>query len=186
MSMRSEATLVTAEQLESIDVAGKKVELVAGHLIVSEPPGMYHGVVASRLAVRLSAFVDAHDVGVVGTEVGFRIASDPDTVRAPDVWFASHARMAGEIPRGFARYAPELAVEVLSPTDRRGEVLAKVGQWITGGAELVWLIEPQRRNAQVFRPDGSVSLIGADESLMGEGVLSGFRCPLVELFPAAE
>jgi Uma2 family endonuclease len=184
--MPADAALITAEQLETIDIPGKKVELVRGRLLISEPPGVYHGVVAARLSHALMAFVEARKLGVVVGAAGFKIANDPDTVRAPDACFVSHARLGGNIPKSFAALAPELVAEVISPNDRRGEVLAKVGQWLAGGADLVWVIDPDRRSAQVFRADGSVSLLSADDALDGEGVLPGFSCPLSELLPTNE
>jgi Uma2 family endonuclease len=77
--------------------------------------------------------------------------------------------------------APDLAVEVLSPGDRPGEVLAKVADWLTGGARLVWVLDPERRQVRVFRTDGSESLLGESDALDGEDVLPGFSCPLVDL-----
>ena len=77
--------------------------------------------------------------------------------------------------------APDLVVEILSPGDRPGEVLDKVGQWLNAGVRLVWVLDLVRRNARIYRADGSVSLLGTGESLDGEDVLSGFLCRLDEI-----
>ncbi len=183
MSIMTSTDLVTAEQLEAIDIPGKRVELVRGHVVVREPPGPYHSVVALRLGRALDEFVQPRQLGIVGVEAGFKTASNPDTVRGPDVWFASNARMGGEIPRSFAGFTPELVAEVMSPNDRRGEVMSKVGDWLGGGASLVWVIDPDRRIAQVFRSDGSLSLVNPDGALGGENVLPGFSCELRTLLP---
>jgi Uma2 family endonuclease len=74
--------------------------------------------------------------------------------------------------------APDLVVEVLSPHHRAGETLAKVGDWLEGGVPLVWVMDPERRIARIYRADGSQTTIGADGQLDGEDVLPGFACPL--------
>ena len=87
-------------------------------------------------------------------------------------------RPENRVPAGFPEFAPDLAVEVLSPGDRPGETLAKIGDWLDAGARLVWVIDPARRIARIYRPDGSQSTISDDEQLVGEDVLPGFACPL--------
>ena len=74
--------------------------------------------------------------------------------------------------------APDLAVEVLSPNDRAGEVLAKVADWLSAGCRLVWVVDPVRRLARVYRADGSESHVAEPDGLVGEDVLPGFACPL--------
>jgi Uma2 family endonuclease len=76
---------------------------------------------------------------------------------------------------------PELVVEVLSPGDRPGEVLAKVADWLNGGARLVWIVDPERRLGRVHRQDGSVTLLAESETLDGEDVVPGFSCPLATI-----
>ena len=95
-------------------------------------------------------------------------------MRAPDVAFIRNARLPEPPPRGFAEMAPDLAVEVLSPDDYTPEVLEKVADWLQAGARLVWIIDPIRANARVYRADGSESLLGLNDSLDGEDVLPGF------------
>lgn len=175
--------LMTSVELERLDLPNKSTELVRGRLIVREPPGTYHGRVQSKLNVRVGVFVDAHNLGAVfGQDTGFKIASDPDTVRAPDLAFVARVRVGLIARRGYAQLAPDLAVEILSPDDRPGEVLAKVGDWLDAGTQIVWVIDPERRTAQVYRADGGIAIIGADGALDGEALLPGFSCPLAELF----
>src|SRR6266487_2290141 len=172
-------TLVTADQLERLRLPDKRVELVKGVLIVKEPAGYRHGAVAARLAKILMDYADAQDLGqVVAAETGFTLASDPDTVRAPDAAFIRRERLPDPPPAGFARLAPDLVVEVLSPDDRPGEVLAKVADWLSAGTRLVWVIDPERRLARVYRHDGTEATIAGAEVLDGEDVLPGFSCPL--------
>jgi Uma2 family endonuclease len=116
---------MTAAELERVDIPGKVTELIRGQLVVREPPGTRHGMIAATLCYVLGAFVRREKIGAVfAQDTGFRIESDPDTARAPDVAYLSNARLSAVAPRGYAAVAPDLAVEVLSPDDRAGEVLA--------------------------------------------------------------
>lgn len=171
--------LLTGDDLLRLNVQDKRAELVRGRLVIREPAGLRHGVVTMELARRLSEFVRSHALGiVVAAETGFKLSSNPDTVRAPDVAFVRASRVPDPLPRGYAAIAPDLAVEVLSPDDRAGEVLAKVSDWLNAGCELVWVVDPERCVARVYRADGTESLLSAEGSLDGEDVLPGLTCPL--------
>ena len=173
------STFQTAEDLLRFREPGKTAELVRGVLIVREPPGTGHGARAARLARRVGNFVEHHDLGeVFAQDTGFQIERDPDTVRAPDVAFVARDRLAQIPEEGYAELAPDLLAEILSPSDRPGAVLEKIGQWLGGGVRLVWVLDPRRHDARVYRADGSVSTLGPEDDLNGEDVLPGFRCPL--------
>jgi Uma2 family endonuclease len=175
--------LMTATDLLPLDTAGKSTELVRGKLIVRELPSTYHGRLQSILNVLVGSYVRAHALGAVfGQRTGFQIAFDPDTVRAPDLAFVDRAHVAQIARRGYAALAPDLVAEILSPDDRPGEVLTKVGEWLDAGVRLVWVIDPDRRVASVYRSDGSVMTISADADVDGEAVLPGFSFRLSELF----
>jgi len=174
--------LLTAEDVERISLPGKQVELVRGRLVVSEPPGTWHGVIAANLTRLLGDFVHRHGLGTVAAQdTGFKIATDPDTVRAPDVAFVGRERAKGIPRRGYAKLAPDLVVEVLSPGDAPAAVLAKVADWLAAGTRLVWLVDPERYEVRVYRPDGTLSVLREGGSLDGEDVLPGFICPLQDV-----
>lgn len=171
---------MTADQLLHVSYPDKVTELIRGQLVVREPPGTRHGAIASRLAHFLTDFVYRNALGVVfAQDTGFQIASNPDTVRAPDAAFLTAARAAAIHDRGYARVAPDLVAEVLSPDDRAGEVRAKVADWLAAGVRLVWVIDPRRRAADVYRAGGSVS--SGETRLDGEDVLPGFTCAVSDL-----
>src|SRR5437899_7084916 len=175
----SPSALVTAEEVQRISIPGKVTELVRGRLIVREPPGTHHGAIAANLAYYLSDFVRRHGSGAIfAQDTGFKIASDPDSVRAPDVAFVARERTGLIRSRGYAELAPDLLAEILSPDDRPAEVLAKVADWLAAGTRVVWVIDPERSEARVYRRDGSLSLLREHDSLDGEDVLPGFACPL--------
>ncbi len=180
--MRTEDT-VTAEELLRHTLPGKRTELVRGALRVREPAGFRHGEIAARLARVVGNHVDRHGLGsVLAAETGFALARDPDTVRAPDVAFVSHARLPDTRPTGFAEFAPDLAVEVLSPGDRPGDVLGKVADWLDAGSAMVWVVDPSSRHVRVYRKDGSESIVEQTDSLSGEDVLPGFACGCEMIF----
>lgn len=180
-----EATM-TADQLLELRDDGCRHELVAG-FVVSEPPASFrHGDIAAEVFRRLIEFVRRNDLGrVVSTETGFLLARDPDTVRAPDVAFVSRSTIdrAGRF-RGFFPGAPDIAVEVLSPSERPADVHAKTGDYLAAGARLVWVVDPSRRQVRVHRSLLRPTILGATETLDGGDALPGFRVQVARLFPA--
>jgi Uma2 family endonuclease len=173
--MTSPPGLLTADELLQLHIPDKRVELVRGVLVVREPPGGRHGRIAMNLGVELANYVRSRDLGVVyAAETGFTLTRHPDTVRAPDVAFVRSDRLRSPEPIGFPNLAPDLVVEVLSPGDRPGEILAKVADWLSAGTRLVWVIDPERRLARVYRQDGSERIVAGDERLDGEDVVPGF------------
>ncbi len=152
-----------------------------GVLVVREPPGLRHGRIALDLGRRLADHVDANHLGRVYVESGFKLASNPDTVRGPDVAFISQSRLPEPEPVGYPALAPDLVVEILSPGDRPGELLGKVADWLSAGTRLVWVIDPERRLTRVYRADGAEAIVTAEQALQGEDVVPGFACPLATI-----
>lgn len=182
VSGMSSPALLTADDLLQLHLPDKRVELVRGVLVVREPAGYTHGEVVVNLTLRLGTHVEKTGVGrLFAAETGFTLARKPDTVRAPDIAFVTRERLPDPRPAGFAELAPDLVVEVLSPSDRPGDVLAKVGDWLSAGTRLVWVVSPERRLARVYRADGSEIVVTTDEALDGEDVLPGFTCPLASI-----
>jgi len=174
--------LLTAEELFRVSIPDKRVELVRGVLVVREPAGFRHGRVAMELARLLANHVEAHRLGTVcAADTGFTLSRGPDTVRAPDVAFIARQRLIDPEPVAYPDLAPDLAVEILSPGNPPGEMLAKVADWLSAGAPLVWVVDPERRQARVYRQDGTERLVSPDESLDGEDVVPGFTCRLGEV-----
>src|SRR5216117_1146630 len=182
LNMPPGTALITADELLRTPIPDKRVELVRGVLEVREPAGSTHGLVAMSLGVELAAYAKRTGAGgVFAAETGFKLATNPDTVRAPDVGFVTQDRMLPAGTIGYPALAPDLVVEVLSPDDRPGEVLAKVADWLSAGTRLVWVIDPARHAARVYRADGSESLAAQDGMLDGEDVVPGFVCRLSEV-----
>ena len=182
-SVRSSAALVTAEEFARIPDDGCRHELVEGRVVSMSLPGGRHGVVGTRLAALILQFVDAHDLGLVVTNGGFKMAADPDTVRGPDLAFVSAARVpeAG-VPDGFWPGAPDLAVEVRSPNDSPSEIREKVRDYLARGVRLVWIVDPRRETVVAYRPDAPPALRSAADSLDGGDLLPGFSCVVRSIF----
>lgn len=145
------------------------------------PAGFRHGAVSVALAIKLGAFVTERKLGrVVDSSTGYRLPGG--NVRSPDVSFVGVARLPeGPLPAGFAEFLPDLAVEVVSPDDRTREVLDKVGEYLSAGVRLVWVIDPQQATAVVFRSLTDIRRVEQDGVLEGEDVLPGFTCALADL-----
>ncbi|MDP8923370.1 MAG: Uma2 family endonuclease [Chloroflexota bacterium] len=185
--MAIQPKLMTADELLRLPRDGKRHELVRGELRTMPPAGFEHGKWTSILDRSLGNFVAAHGLGEVVTgEVGFRLATDPDTVRAPDVAFVRRERLqaAGRVT-GFWPGAPDLAVEVISPHDLYTEVEDKVAEWLEHGARLVCVVNPRRRTVAVHLPDRPLQILTIDDTLDGEDVVPGWTLPLRELFGEA-
>jgi len=173
--------ITTAAQLLEVSGLGRS-ELVRGELIMMSPAGSRHGAVLARLTGRIVSFVDEHRLGTVfGAETGFQIQHDPDTVRAPDVAFVRASRMPADLPGGFFPGPPDLAVEVVSPSDRASEVLAKVQDWLEAGSAAVWVVDPHTRRVSVYR-SGEVVVLKESDALAGGDLLPGFSLPVAEIF----
>jgi Uma2 family endonuclease len=171
--------LMSADELLHLNLPNKRTELVRGVLVVREPPGGRHGRITAELARVIANHVVDRALGTVyAGDTGFTLARGPDTVRGPDVAFVGKSRVPAHDPVGYIELGPDLVVEVVSPASRPAEVLAKVADWLRAGTRLIWLIDPLRRVARVYRADGSESLVAEDQTLEGEDVLPGFSLNL--------
>ena len=177
---------LTAEDLWKLGGGDTRRELVDGEVREMAPAGGVHGDVTARICRGMAEHVAGHGGGkVLVGEVGFvlELPYDRDRVRAPDVAFVTTARLPeGRLPAGFIRGAPDLAVEVLSPSDDPVDVQQKIRDYFDAGARLVWVIAPAARSATVYRADGSARLLRDHDHLDGEDALPGLLIPLSELF----
>jgi Uma2 family endonuclease len=162
---------------------GFKYERVGGRIQMS-PAGFRHGVVIMRLAARLSAFLGEHGEcggALIDSSTGYRLPGG--NVRCPDLSFVSAARLpVGDLPCGFAEFAPDLAVEVLSSEERESVWLDKVSEYLQAGVRLVWVLDPERRRATTYRTLTDVRCTESDGQLEGGDVLPGFTCALADVF----
>jgi Uma2 family endonuclease len=174
--------ITTARQLFDATGLGR-CELVRGELIMMSPSGFEHGMIVMRIASPLNATAVAKGLGVVtGAETGFQIARDPDTVCSPDVGFVLSKRIPDRPPSGFFPGAPDLAVEVVSPTDRARQVVSKVHEWLDAGCALVWVVDPVSRTVTVYGRDKEATMLDQSATLTCDDLVPGFSLPVAEIF----
>lgn len=175
--------LMTADELYALPDDDIRHELLTGSLLAEPPIGYPHARLVARVTFHLQQHVRARGGGeVVAGDMGFILARDPDSVRAPDVAFISSARLeAASALTGFFPGPPDLAVEVLSPSERAGTIHGKVADYLAAGARMVWVIDPEAQTVSVFRSLLSPRTISGDQELSGEDVLPGFSIRVSEL-----
>lgn len=180
--MSTSTQLMTAEELIKLPRGRFRYELVKGELLTMSPTGEEHGAIAAKLTAELYAHVKANQLGIIyGAETGFKLESNPDTVLAPDVSFINRERV-GQISKKYREGAPDLAVEVISPSEGRNKIEKKVGQWLQLGARVVWIVNPQTVSATVYRPDGGIKVLFSSDQLTGDDVVPGFKLLVSEIF----
>ncbi|MGB8507670.1 MAG: Uma2 family endonuclease [Pyrinomonadaceae bacterium] len=175
---------MTADDLLALPKDGFRHELVKGEIKKMSPAGSEHGAVVFNLSIILGQHIKTNNLGQgFGAETGFKIASDPDTVRAPDIAFVKRERIPETgIPKNFWQIAPDLAVEVVSPGDTFDEVGQKVEDWLTAGASAVWIVNPKLRSVTVYRSLTDAVILSEKDELDGGTVVPGFRCRVSEIF----
>jgi Uma2 family endonuclease len=142
-----------------------------------------HGRVVMRFGARLIGHVDTHRLGLVLTDVGFRLSFSPDTVRASDLSFIRRGRLPeGTLPRGFWHGPPDLAVEVVSPDDRPSDIRTKVAEYLTHGVPVVVVIDPDDRSVITHRRSAPPITLGVADFLDLDDVVQGFRCKIQDIF----
>jgi Uma2 family endonuclease len=173
-------TAISDEELFQLPQDGNKYEVVDGELRMS-PAGWRHERAVSALIVALGTFVQERRLGeVLGSNTLYRLPGG--NLRGPDVSFVA----AGRLPApgegsGVLEFAPDLAVEVLSPSDRRRQVLDKIGEYLDAGVGRVWVIDLEHRVAAVYQSLTHVRKLDEDAAIEGEEVLAGFSCPLARI-----
>ena len=178
--------LLTADELFDMPHHEMRLELVRGELRTMAPAGFEHGDVSIQFW-RLAQFVQANKLGrCCGAETGFRIGKNPDTVRAPDFGFVRLDRIPeGGSPKKFFPGAPDLAVEVISPSDTTEQIDEKVLDWLAAGCRAVWVVDPGMRTITIYHSPTDVQILTANQELADDAVVPGFRCQVADIFPPA-
>lgn len=182
--MTATTTPMTAAELLELPDDGQRYELIAGELRAMPPTGEEHGSITAIFAGSLQPYVQSRHLGIVlAGETGFLISTEPDTVRAADVAFVGRERVeAGGRLRGYRRGAPDLVVEIISPSDRYTDVEDKVAEWFEGGAGMVIVVNPRRRTVAVYRSPIDVRILTEADALDGADVVPGWRLPVAAIF----
>ena len=161
--------------------------LIEGELYYDMPPGGEHGNLAFKLAYHLQAFLEEYALGSGTVETGYYPPNERHTLLAPDVAFISKARAPQPFPKNLVPIMPDLAVEIMSPTDSLHDARRKAQEYLAKGTSLVWIVKPADKSVEICRASEGAGLniefVGRDGSLSGEDVLPGFELELKLLFP---
>ena len=189
MTTTSSPKLVTAEELLELSANGFYGELVRGELVELMPPGTRHGKVMALVTYVLMSFVLPRSLGTVLTgDPGVVTERGPDTVRAPDIAYYAAERMGldEEIP-GYAELPPDFVVEIRSPNDSLTSMERRAQMWLGYGVQMVWVLLPESRRLDIYRPDSETASLTAESYVGGEDILPEFSCRVGDLFgPAAQ
>lgn len=160
-------------------------ELVGGEL-VERSMSVLSSLVELSVGRIVGNYCAENNLGAVwGASLGFRcFADDPLKIRKPDVSFIAAERITADLfDRGYCPIAPDLAVEVISPGDLAREVSEKIEEYLDAGVRLIWIVDPEARIVDIYRPDGSNRRLRGNDILDGDAVLPGFQQPVSNLFP---
>jgi Uma2 family endonuclease len=188
MTIAAHLPLLTAAEFAELDepAHGGKMELVRGKVVVMPPVGPERGEGTSEVSFSLGMFSKAHHLGRVRVETGYWLSSGPDDVRAPDVSFVSEARVRTErLIHGSVDQAPDLAVEIVSPTDRETDVADKVDLYLASGVFRVWVVRPAQKTVTVHRPNGDSHTYRLGDRLSSDDAgfaVEGFSLAVADLF----
>jgi Uma2 family endonuclease len=179
------AKLITAEEFLRMEppADGSKVELIRGELVTVCRPGFRHGRRQLRIGRLLDDYGETTRHGRAVVECGIVTERNPDTVRGPDVSYWSVERLPLDLePQGYPDVSPDLAVEVLSPTNRASTIRDKLQEYFERGVRMVWIVDPEDRTVRVYRSLDEGRIFHENATLDGEDVLPGFRVKVAELF----
>lgn len=175
---------ITAAEFEHHPAANERAELVRGSIRMMSPASPVHGLVSARIVHLIATYLSTHQLGVCFADsTGYALPNLDNTVRAPDASFVRADRLPPEgVGYGFFQLAPDLAVEVLSPSESRADIQEKLSDYLVAGTALVWLIDPATRTVSVIARAGQLHTLVVGERLTGGAVLPGFSCEVSALF----
>lgn len=177
--------ITTAEGLLNAPEDLGPCELVRGELIMMSPGKGRHGAVGARITKLLAGYVDTNALGIVfDSSAGYVVSRTPDTVREPDVSFLTTESLKGQDLDAFLEGAPDLAVEVLSPSNTAAEMRDKMADYFDAGCRVAWIVDPLRRSVVVHRIDAGPAILTEDDTLTEEELLPGFSLPVRDIFPS--
>jgi Uma2 family endonuclease len=174
----------TVAEYQQMDSASDRFELIKGELREVAAAKSRHGAIGGRLIILLGSAQSQQPAGEFFlSETGFIVSRDPDSLLMPDIGFVKSERLTNvKVWDDFVPFAPDLAVEIESPSNREGEILEKVALYLRGGTHLVWLIRPRHRTVTVFRPGVPEQVLSEADVLDAGNVVPGFKLQLSDLF----
>lgn len=173
--------LWTVEEVGQLPEDDFRYALIRGVLYRMPPPMPRHGRIVSTVGRHLGNYVAEHRLGVIYDQSGFILELDPDTLLGPDLSFVARARVPVN-EDAYPELAPDLVIEVASPSQTGPSIEEKTAIYLAAGARLVWVIDPARRVVRIHRADGAETLLHEQDEIDGEDVLPGFRLAVSRIF----
>ena len=184
LAEKTKKRAMTAEQLAQLSPEASRGELIEGEFVAMSPAGQMHGEIAATILIMLGQFARQHNLGrVYAAETGFVLKRQPDTVRAPDVAFVRAERLSAVTPpTGFFDGPPDLAVEVVSPSETLAEIEGKLLDYLDSGVQVVWIVYPTTRTMTVYHSLTAVRTLTINDTLDCKTLLPGFSAPVQDIF----
>jgi Uma2 family endonuclease len=176
------ATLMSVEEFAALPEDGQMHELVEGELRTMPPPHSPHARALHRIFTPFAHFVLENGLGEAYAEAGYQLSDDPPTVRQPDISFQSKQKLAGQPEEGYFRGAPDLVIEILSPSDNAEDLRLKVRQYLAAGAAVVAVVYPKTREIMLHRPAGLAETLEIGQTLEFPDVAPGWSMPVEDVF----
>jgi Uma2 family endonuclease len=181
--MTMTANTVTADDVLAMGAKGRFLEVIEGEARAVLPANIRHGDIASQIGMILRQYVSPRKLGRVIIEGGYILARNPDTMLAPDVSFLRQSRIpAGGLPEKFFDGFPDLAVEIISPTNPRAELKRKMKTYLDHGTELAWLVDPNMMTVDIYRPKRAARRVKRSDQITGDQTIAGFSVVVSEFF----
>ena len=173
---------VTLEEFSRLPREGERYELNAGELIVSPPGKSFHTLVAHELLEILQAFLKQAGESRAFMEAGYVLGREPLTIRQPDVSVLSKDRIASTAPDSYFEGAPQLAIEIVSPSDAAEDLDFKAEQYLQAGAHEVWILYPKTKTVHVYRRAGESKILNQEDTLQSPDVMPDFSVKVADIF----
>lgn len=180
--MPAQTDNMTLEQYLSLRESGYRDEVSCGRLVREPQPGDQHGEIGAELTAILVNYLAEHRVGRIRTASGYVLRRAPLVIRAPDVSFVRENRLPREKQSELFEGAPDLAIEIVSPSNSASDLQEKIAEYLEAGTQLVWVIYPRTRSVAVHQPNGEVRVLGSNEILIAPSLLPGFEVPIARFF----
>jgi len=174
--------LWTIEEVARLPDDAFRYALIRGVLYRMPPPKARDGRIISTMTRHVGNFVDERHLGVIYDQSGFIFTLDPDTLLGPDLSFVRQDRVPDD-EDAYPILAPDLVVEVVSPSQSGPSIAEKTAIYLEAGVRLVWIFEPDQRVVLVHRANGTRSVLTERDEIDGEDVLPGFRMRVGRFFP---
>lgn len=172
---------LSVEEFWALPEGEGKRELVYGEVVETVPGGI-HGIIALKIGAKLLGWLESGHEGYAGVEVAFLLAQNPNLLRLPDVCYIAPEKLQGGIPEKYWETAPDLAVEVISPSETWEDIQDKVEEYLAAGSQMVWTVHPRSKRVVVHTADALARTYKGDERLEFPDLLPGFSCMVSELF----